>query len=164
MYQEKRPTCVTVIGWAWIIIGALMCLSSIMGLFSFSMMSQISQGHPETQHNMPAIFKLFPLLAVIQVFIGGLGLYSGIKFLKLKASSRKNLEILTWLLLIFIVGFMIFWVFNWITMTSGHAPGNFSAMGAIMGVVITGIYAVPLGIMLKFLRGDKVKNAMTVIA
>ena len=59
---------------------------------------------------------------------------------------------------------MIFWGFNWITMSSGQGAGHFSAMGAVMGVVITGIYAVPLGIMLKFLRGDKVKNAMTKIA
>lgn len=162
MFQEKRPTCVTVIGWAWIIIGGLMCLSSAMGLFSFSMMSQMPQLHPEAQQNMPTIFKMFPLLAAIQIFLGGFGLFSGINFLKLKASSQKHLEILTWLLLIFIVGFMIFWVFNWISMTSGHGPGNFG--GAIMGVVITGIYAVPLGIILKFLRGDKVKSAMTEIA
>ena len=36
---------------------------------------------------------------------------------------------------------------------------GFDVMGAVIGVVIIGIYAVPLGIMLKYLRGDKVKNA-----
>ena len=164
MFQEKRPTCVTVIGWAWIIIGGLMCFSSAMGLLSFSMIGQMSQQHPESQQNMPAIFNFFPLLAVIQILLGGFGLFSAMNFLKLKESSRKYLEILTWLLLIFIVGFSIFWVFNWITMTSGHGPGGFSVMGAIMGVVVTGIYGVPLGVMLKFLRGDKVKTAMTTIA
>jgi TRAP-type C4-dicarboxylate transport system permease small subunit len=104
------------------------------------------------------------LLPFPQVFIGGYGLYSGINFLKLKAPSRNILEILTWLLLLLLVGFMVFWAFTWITMTSGHGPKNVSIMGAVMGVVTTGKYAVPLGIMLKFLRGDKVKNAMEKIA
>jgi hypothetical protein len=44
-------------------------------------------------------------------------------------------------------------------MTTEHGSRGFDIMGAVMGVVIIGFYAVPLGIMLKYLRGDKVKNA-----
>jgi len=55
---------------------------------------------------------------------------------------------------------MVFWVINWVSMSSGHGPRGFDIMGAVMGVVITGIYGVPLGIMLKYLRGPKVKNAI----
>jgi hypothetical protein len=156
MYQEKRPTCVTVIGWAWIIIGGLMCLSAIMALFSSVMIREMSQTDP----NIPFIFKIFPILAIVQVCIAVIGLISGINFLKLKAWSRSTLEILTWLFLIFILGFMIYWVFNWVSMSSGHGPRGFGVMGAVMGVVITGIYGVPLGIMLKYLRGPKVRNAI----
>lgn len=164
MFQEKRPTCVTVIGWAWIIIGGLMCLSSVMGLFSFFMIDQISQTHATAHQEIPAILKIFPLLAIVQIFIGGLGFFSGINFLKLKIWSRNVLEILTWLILIFLVGFMVYWVFNWLSMSAGHGPKNFAVGGAIMGIVVTGIYAVPLGIIVKFLRGDKIKNAMSGIA
>jgi hypothetical protein len=156
MYQEKRPTCVTVIGWAWIIIGGLMCLSATMALFSSVMIGEMAKDEPD----MPFIFKIFPLLAIVQIGAAVLGLVSGINFLKLKAWARSVLEGLTWLLLVFILGFMVFWVFNWISTTSSHGPSGFGMMGAVMGVVITGIYGVPLGIMLKYLRGPKVKNAI----
>lgn len=67
---------------------------------------------------MPFIFKIFSLLAVVQIGVAALGLISGINFLKLKAWSRSVLEGLTWLLLIFILGFMFFWVFNLVPMGS----------------------------------------------
>lgn len=156
MYLEKRPTCVTVIGWAWIIIGGFMCLSAIMALFGSIMIDEMAQHDPD----MPFISWIFPLLAIVQIGVGVLGLVSGINFLKLKAWSRKVLEGLTWLFLVFAVGFMVFWVFDWVSMTSGDAPRGFGIMGAVMGVFITGIYGVPLGIMLKYLRGDKIKNAI----
>jgi hypothetical protein len=160
MYQEKRPTCVTVIGWVWIIIGGLMCFSAIMALFSSVMIGEISQAHPEAQEQMPAIFRFFPLLAIIQIVVAIIGLVSGIHFLKLKAWSRNALEILTWVLLLFLVGFGIYWEYGWLSITSGHGPRGFDIMGAIMGIVIIGIYGVPLGIMVKYLKGNKVKNAM----
>jgi len=160
MYQEKRPTCVTVIGWAWIIIGGMMFFSAIMALFSSVMIGQMSQANSEVQQNMPAIFRLFPLLAIIQIGFAIIGLVSGINFLKLKAWSRNALEILTWVLLLFMVGFGIFWEYGWLSMTPGQGPKGFDIMGAVMGVVIIGIYVVPLGIMLKYLRGYKVKNAI----
>ncbi|MGD9367715.1 MAG: hypothetical protein PVH87_18590 [Desulfobacteraceae bacterium] len=161
MFQEKRPTCITVIGWVWIILGGLMFFSAIMALFGSVMIGQMSQSDPEALRNMPTIFKFFPLIAIGQIGVAIIGFVSGINFLKLKIWARNILESLTWLLLIFVVGFMIFWVYNWISMTSGHGPRGFDIMGTAMGVVITGIYGVPLGIMVKYLRGDKVKNAMT---
>jgi hypothetical protein len=160
MYQEKRPTCVTVISWAWIIIGGLMCASATMGLFMSVMMGKMTQDDPV----MPLMLTIFPLLATVQIGVAVLGLVSGINFLKLKAWARNVLEGLTWLLLVFIIGFMVFWVFNWVSMSSGHGPRGFDIMGAVMGVVITGFYGVPLGIMLNYLRGSKVKNAINGVA
>jgi hypothetical protein len=160
MYQEKRPTCVTVIGWAWIILGGLMCLSAIMAFVSSIMIGEMVKDSPD----VPFIFKIFPLLAIVQIGVAVLGLFSGINFLKLKAWSRNVLEGLTWLLLSFTLGFMVFWIFNWISMTSSHGSSGFGVMGVVMGVVITGIYGVPLGIMLKYLRGPKVHNAIYGIA
>jgi hypothetical protein len=156
MYEEKRPTCVTVIGWAWSILGGLMCLSAIFALFGSLMMGEGVEGHGDVSF----IFRIFPVLAIVQMGVGVLGLVAGINFLKLRAWSRPVLEVLTWLMLVFVVGFMVFWVFNWLSITSEGAPSGFSIMGGAMGVVITGIYGVPLGIMLRYLRGDKVRSAM----
>lgn len=160
MYQEKRPTCVTVIGWSWIIIGGLMFFSAIMALISSTMIDQVSGANSEAQKNMPAIFRFIPLIATIQVAVAITGFVSGINFLKLKAWSRYVLEIVTWILLIFITSFGIYWEYGWLTMTSGHGPKGFDIMGAVMGLVIIGIYGFPLVIMIKYLRGDKVKSAI----
>lgn len=156
MYQEKRPTSVTVIGWAWIIIGGLMCLSAAMALFGSVMMGQM----PQHDIKDPLFFRMIPFLAIVQVGLAALGLVSGINFLKLKAWARSALEALTWLLLLCILGFMVFWIINWVSMTSGHGPRGFDVMGVVMGIVITAIYGVPLGIMVKYLRGARVKDAI----
>ncbi len=155
MYQEPRPTCVTVIGWVWVIIGGLMMLSAAMGL-----LASLAAPHPPTSDPRPLMFRIFPVLATVQMCVAALGAISGFHFLKLKAWSRTVLEILTWLLLAFSIGFAVFWVREWLDVTSQHSNTNFGLMGALMGVVVTGIYAVPLGVMLKYLRGTKVKNAV----
>ncbi len=160
MFEEKRPTCVTVIGWAWIVIGGLTSLSAIMALFASLVIGQMSQAHLEAQESIPGIFRFFPLLAIVQIGVAVLWLVAGINFLKLKPWSRSILEASSWLLLLFVIGFGIFWLFGWVSMASGHGPRGFDVMGAVMGVVITGIYAVPLGIMVKYLRGHKVRTAM----
>lgn len=161
MFQEKRPTCVSVIGWVWIILGSLMILSSILALLSWNMIGENATADPEFQQNMPSIMIYFSYIAMAQLLVAIIGLVSGINFLKLKSWSRIVLEILTLLFILFVVGFGIYWEFGWLTMTSGNGPKGFNVMGAVMGVVIIGIYGVPLGIMLKYLRGDRVKNAMT---
>jgi prepilin signal peptidase PulO-like enzyme (type II secretory pathway) len=122
MYQEKRPTCITVIGWAWIIIGGMMFFSAIMALFSSVMINQMSQSNPESLKNIPAIFRYIRFIAIGQIGIAILGLVSGINFLKFKMWARNVLEVLSWLLLLFIVGFMIYWEYNWISMASGYGP------------------------------------------
>ncbi|MDY6845490.1 MAG: hypothetical protein SVW57_15545 [Thermodesulfobacteriota bacterium] len=160
MFQEKRPTCVTVIGWTWIILGGLMFFSSIMALFSFSMISQTSQANSQSHQDIPAIFKYFPLLAIVQIGVSVTGLVSGINFLKLKSWSRSVLEILTWLLLLFVVGFGGFFIFQWSSMSSPHTSFGFSIMEFVMAIGIFGIYGIPLGIMVKYLRGEKVKKAI----
>jgi len=156
MYLEKRPTCVTVIGWAWIIIGGLMCFAAVMALLNLAIIRQTSEDNPEAT----VIFRIFPFLAVVQIGVGVVGLFSGINFLKLKSSSRTVLEVLCWLLLLFVAGFGILGLYMWISMTSGGVVFGSRHMGPIMGLLMTALYIVPLAIMLKYLRGNKVRNAM----
>ncbi len=160
MSIEKRPTCVTVIGWFWIIVGGLMCVSALMGLFVSVMTGQLLEANSKGQENMRAIFKFFPILLPFQLGIGVLGIISGVKFLRLKRWSRSALEVLTWVSLISIIAFSIHWISTWGYMSSGHEPPGFAAMGLVMGIVVTAMHGVPLGIILKYLRGNKVKDAM----
>lgn len=155
MYQEKRPTCVTVIGWAWVVIGGLMVLSPIMAIVNLAAFGALQRSGPDT----PLMLRVLPFLMVIQIAVGTLGLAAGVNFLKLKPWSRPVLEVLTWLLLLYVIGFTVFSIFHWISLAEG--PDAFALAGAITGIVAGGgIYGVPLGIMLKYLRGPKVKEAL----
>ncbi len=160
MYLEKRPTFVTVIGWAWIIIGSFMCLSAAMAFFIPFMVGYIVQDGSE----VPLIFKILPILAIVQISVAVLGIVSGVNFLKLKPWSRNVLEVLTWFLLIFIIGFGIFWVSNWFSVISGYDQRGLNLMPIFMSIAIIGIYGFPLGIMLKYLRGKKVHDAINGLA
>jgi len=160
MTVNERPTCVTVIGWAWIVIGGLMCFSALMGIFMSLSMQQMMRTHPHMDQEVPAFFRYFALIALGQVAVGALGLAAGINFLRLAEWARKVLLVVTTLLFLFVVGFGVFWVITWVGMSSGHGPPGFAAMGLIMGVFNTALFGVPLGIMTKYLAGDRVKQAM----
>ena len=164
MNEKKRPTCVTVIGWVWVILGAFMCFSAVMGLFASLMMNQMAGSDPKMQADMPAFVQIFPLLALAQVGLAIFAIVSGVKFLKLQARARAALEGLTWFFLTFIVGFGIFWIVMWCSISSRGGPAGFTIVGAIMGVASLAFYGVPMGIVLKFLRGKTVKEAMIRIA
>jgi hypothetical protein len=160
MFTDKRPTCVTVIGWAWIVIGSLMCISSIMGLLASSLQIPEMHGTEQKDQFLVSMFSWFPILAIVQIGVAILGIISGFNFLKLKSWSRLFLEILTWFLLIFILGFGIFWVIAWVIVTKLDSSSTFTIMGTLMGTIITIIYVIPLGFMLKYLRGKKTRSVM----
>ena len=158
MNQQIRPTCITVIGWAWIVIGGLMAISALLALIGFVMMPNDALNDP----NIPGIFKYFPILIFFQIAFSILGLYSGINFLKLRKWTRITLEIQTWILLLFTSCFMVYWIYSWVGISSNAGDMSFRIIGAVMGLVMSAIYIVPLIIMLRYLRGDKVKDAFTI--
>lgn len=160
MYLEERPTSVTVIGWAWIVIGALMAFSSVMALFISIIMARMLADQPAGGDELPFMLQIFPFLAAAQFIVAGVGIASGICFLKRKAWARKALEVLTWLVLSFLVAFMVAWMASWITMTGDAEVSGFSAMGVVMALGITALYGIPLAIMIRYLRGEKVRSAM----
>lgn len=155
MFEEKRPTCVTVIGWAWIVLGGLMAMSSAMvGLTVLSWNDELL-----APPDAPFLLRSFPLLVAAQALVGVSGLFAGVQFLKLRAGARTALELLTWLLLVYLAVFGAWWLFSWTSMAAGRADG-FGLMGALMGVFITAVYGIPVVIMLRYLRGAKVASAM----
>jgi len=160
MYQKNRPTCITVIGWVWIILGGILCFSAIMALFGSIMIGNMPQTDPDASQKIPAIFKYLHVFAIGQIGIAILGLISGINFLKLKSWSRSVLEILTWILLLFIAAFGGFFVYQRMPISSSQSSFGFGIMEIVIMIAIFGFYGVPLIIMVKYLRGDKVNAAM----
>ena len=81
------------------------------------------------------------------------------KLLRLRSWSRTVLEIVTWILLIAIVGFSVYWEVGWVSSSFGNGPDGFDILGAVMGLFIFAMFVIPLVIMLGYRRGDKIKNA-----
>ena len=107
-------------------------------------------------------------LLAVQCAIAVIAIWAGIDLLRLKAWARSAIETLCWLGVVWTVGFGIYWVYMWISMTgqtpSGAVPpggDSFQVMGAVMGVVGMLMFAVPLGIMIRYLRGSEVRANAT---
>jgi hypothetical protein len=144
MFVEKRPTCVTVIGWAWIILGGLGSIAAISAFAAFL-------GGPP----MGTSFDwAFPLLAGVQLIICVVGFVSGVLFLKLRAGARGVLEVLTWAAL-GLAGLASLYP---IVLSLVAGQPMFIGELVILGM-IAAIYLVPFGIMLRYLRGARVRAA-----
>ena len=173
MSQGKRPTSVSVIAWTWIITGGFMAFSGIMGLLMFaaipSLPSQLQAPNmPQGFGFMMGMFGYFGWLVAAQLVLAVVAIVAGIQFLKLRPWARAALEILSWISLIYVVGFGVFWVSTWSLMT-GQFPQQqdapfdmetFRIIGLAMGAFITLTFAVPLAIMIKYLRGKVIREAM----
>jgi hypothetical protein len=174
--QKKRPTAITVIGWIFLVSSILMILSGGLGFIAFSFMNQMAEEMPPIPEELlnqfqilRIIFQNFGIIALLQVALAIFVLMASIHFLKLRKWARNAVEIVAWLGLLYVVGFGIFWVVSWITITSNipvsEAPSGpppmFNIIGAIMGCVVTVVWAVPLIIIIIFLRGKTIKDAVS---
>ncbi len=159
MYLEKRPTSITVIGWAWIVIGGLMLISSVPALFmSVSLNSDPSF---QEQEDIPFVFRYFVYFAFLQCLFSVVGIISGVNLLKMKLWARNALEILSWILLVSLVFFLIYWSINWLSFQEEIPDDSSSYIGLIMAIMITSIYGVPLIIMIRKLRSKLFKDVFT---
>ncbi len=173
MNQVARPTGVSVIAWGWIITGGLMGFSGVMALLALSFMPAILS-QPELESQMPAgfwpmmsMFRYFTLLVLVQLAVAVVAVVAGIQFLKLRSWARTVLEVIAWLSVIYVIGFGVFWLFMWSTI-SGQLPQEgapfdsrtFEIFGLVMGAFVTLVFAVSLGITIKYLRGKVVRGAI----
>ena len=143
-FEEPRPTPVTVIGWAWIILGSMMLLSA-----SLALIMQIVAPPPEVPDDVPfaALWRYFAVFAVGQVMLSVFGIVAGLRFLKLERWARGALEAASWILLASLLGFVIFWVLNVGALMGGEdgAGAGFGAVFIVVGVISTLFYATPVG-------------------
>jgi lysylphosphatidylglycerol synthetase-like protein (DUF2156 family) len=173
MGQGKRPTAVSVIAWTWIVTGGFAVFSGIMGLLMFAAMptlqNELTQapGMPQDFGLMTGMFRYFGWLVLVQLVLAAVAIVAGIQFLRLRNWARTALEILSWISLIYVVGFGLFWTSTWSTVTEHFSQQNtpfdietFRIAGFGMAIFITLAFAIPLGIMIKYLRGKVIREAM----
>jgi len=139
-------------------------------------MQQMGGGRMPFPPNAPAQFRLmavvfeyFGIIAMLQVAFGVFVIFAGVQFLKLQAWARTALETVSWLGLLYIVGFGIFWLISWTSMTTmagpgnvqGRAPAALQVIGTVMGIVVLSVFAVPTIIVIKVLRGKPIREAVS---
>lgn len=149
MGEEQRPACVTVIGWIWIIIGALSLFLTIGYVMSSLLVYLISLG---AKTNVPVEFRSILVRAAvdtISISISAFVIVLGVYFLKLRSWTRRMMEILTWL-------YLISGLINYIYDFDGYL------YLIIFGFVYAILCFIPAVIMLKYLRSDVVKNALII--
>ena len=151
--RKKRPTCVTAIGWTWIVLGALFVLAAAGDIMARQILSEWTQNKQDVQ----GVFEFRPLHTIVAVGVSLLTITSGINFLRLRRWSRHVLEVMTWLMLLYVVCSGVFFL-----IAEGQDP--FDIFYAVTIIITTSVQGILLIIMLKYLRGSKVKNAMIISA
>ena len=176
MIEGKKPKWLAVIAWTWIITGAYMALSGLMSMASSSFVSQIPFmfGVPEQAGPgfglMMNIVRHFALFAAVQVLMGAFVTAAGVAFLKLRPWGRTAVEALSWVSLVGVAASFVFGIFVWSAMTrqipqdeaslSMGNMGQFRIAAFLIGLVVTLACAIPFGVMIKYLRGEVVRDAV----
>lgn len=170
---STRPTGLTITAWVWIALGVFMILAAVMGGLAYSTMRQMEPGipgpgMPREFALMTFVFQNFGVLLVLQFAIAVIAISAGVALLRLRGWGRGAIEALSWLAVVYTVGFGVYWVYMWTSMTgsmpqaAGSGSGDtFQVMGAVMGIVGTAVFAVPLGIMIWYLRSTEVRQAIS---
>lgn len=170
---KKRPTSVTVIGWIFIALAGLMILSSIMAFAVFSIMKHMGVDIPPLPAEAPGFVSIISqnpdLFILLQIGFAIFVLITSIQFLRLRSWARTTLEILSWLGFVYLVIFEIYWVSSWISKTLGASADENTinliivlhrVLGLITNIVYTAAFAIPIIVIIKFLRGKTIKEAV----
>jgi hypothetical protein len=160
-FTEKRPTSVSVIGWFWIIVGSFMAFSGIVA--SLASIFQRPRGFPRDTNAGFGVFDFvfghFVFFAIAQVLVGAVAITAGAHFLRLRAWARTMLEVIAWLGLVNVIGWIVVLQFD--AISHGGERGAFhSIVRIVMGIMLMAFYGVPLGVIVHFLRSPKVRGAM----
>jgi hypothetical protein len=173
---KKKPASVTAIGWVFIVSAILMILSGVFGFIAYRFIQQMGVIMPPPMSEeilvpfriLTSFLKYFGLLAFSQIIFAIFILIASIQFLKLRAWARTALEVVSWLSLVYIVGFGIFGVIAWLNMTpslpveaeSIGPLARFNILGAIMGIAVIVVSSISFIVIIKFLRGTIIREAM----
>ncbi len=169
----QRPAVVTGIGWTFIASAVILLLLGLMSLGAGGMMLQMMAQNPRMPDDFPWQFRMmfglveyFAVVAWGQIALSVVALVAGIQFLRCRAWARAALEALTWLALVATLGIGALWLWGWLSLSGpSGAPGmpisvGIKAVGVVMLAVIVVVCAVPLLLLIRYLRRPVVRQAM----
>ncbi len=137
MDQVKRPTCVTVIGWIWILGGGLALAATLVAI------------------GLGAWIQTMPWVVVVQVSFTALCFVAGFFFLRLQPWARSLVEALTWAMLTLWIALLVYFL---LATQFGFASGV-EPLWVFVGLLVVVVYGVSLVIVLQYLRSGVVRRA-----
>jgi hypothetical protein len=168
----ERPTSATIIGWLFIGLSILMVLSGAMAAMVWSFApgeefppdSNFLEGEPWALRMMFKIFDYFQYLIILQFLLAVAGIAGGVGLLQLRAWGRVLTEALTWLGLVYVVGYSILWLTAVASfpVAEGAPPEGqfFAVLMFAIGVVLFVAFLIPFIVVLVALRGNKIRSAI----
>lgn len=147
--QQAKPTSLVVVGWVWIVLGGMAILTCAFAMIGMGLGAYV-EGLPIT--TSPFIWFLFAY--PIQGAMGVWAILSGRAFHQLRRWGRTSLEVMTWILLAWVVLFTIIWCVL-------HIYFYDSLMSLFLigfGIVNAAIWAIPLILMLRTLRSPLIRE------
>lgn len=159
--KTDRPTCVTVIGWFWIVVGGLTVLSGIMGLVVMPLvLSRMRQTPFPSGVEIPWVFRHLISLSLLQLVVAAVLITAGIQLLRLRPWARTVLEIAAWLSLAYILGLGAFMGINIWGFPAVGMPTQEKVIASVMGTIVIALYSGTFGLIIRFLRSRRVREAM----
>ena len=167
-----RPAGIAAIAWLWIVGGILLLIGAfltwaVLSLFGSSLPASVSFGGiPVEIEAMNALQSHGGVLVWTQAGFGALSIYAGAQFLKRRAWARTVIEALTWVSLAYVLVNGVYFLYTWEAIATDLSKqlmmdsGALRIVGYVTMVTLTTVFAVPLGVMLKYLRSPVVRRAI----
>ncbi|HQU15250.1 MAG TPA: hypothetical protein PLO69_03975 [Gammaproteobacteria bacterium] len=169
-----RPPGVRLIAWMWILTGVMNAYSAVAGWFGAGMVRGLLGQAQLSPHTTVALaLPLFmahhaDALGVFQLGSAALAILAGIDFLRLRAWARACLEALSWLSLAYILAGAVYWWLAWSAITAGGSVAGvavdlapYRTPGLVLGCVLVLAFAIPMGLVIRTLRGSAVRCAVS---
>ncbi len=167
-----RPAGISAIAWLWIAGGILLLISALLtwamlSLFGSVLPTAVVPGGARADLElMNTLLRNMGVLVWTQVAIGALSIYAGAQFLKLRPWARTAIEVLTWISLVYVLVNGVYFLYMWesiVTDLSKQILMDGDALritGYVTVLTLIVAFAVPLWVMIKYLRGPAVRRAI----
>lgn len=173
----EKPNSINVIGWIFILFSILVIFCSFSGLIFLKIFTyQIARGVIEPvivdffrfMGPISGIFENFGIFAVIQILVFAYVIFVAVQFMRLKKWARDILEVISWLGILLSIVFGIMISITWDDVIRGIsgvqgipvATAFFDFLGMTIAISSVILHVVPLGIIIWFLRKEKVRRAL----
>ena len=156
MDQENKLDSIRIFASLWIMLGISIILMS--GLFTMMVYaSQLKQG---VEPDKPFLAHPALVIPILQIVFGTMAIVGGIQFKKLNSWGRSVLEILSLLSIGTFASVLAGLLFVMLFLAEQDGP-KFIILSVVL-VVLFGLIITPFGFMLRYLRGEKVRNAVAI--